>query len=82
MFEQAEGTAQKIAGQVQKAFGSATGDIGNQAAGRARQAAGSAQEAYGEVLDQVRKSAVANPVLTVVVVAGLALALGALLSKR
>lgn len=82
MIEQAEGTVRKIAGQVQEAFGAATGDADTQARGQARQAAGSVQQTYGEVLDQVRESAVTNPVVTVAVIAGLGFVLGALWSKR
>ena len=82
MFEKAEGTMQNIAGRVQDAFGAATGDTGTQMEGKARQVAGKAQQSYGDVLDQVRESAVTNPVGTLAVVAGVGFILGALWAKR
>lgn len=82
MFEKAEGTMQNIAGRVQDAFGAATGDAGTQLEGKARQVAGRAQQGYGEVLDQVRESAVTNPLGTLAVVAGVSFFLGALWSRR
>jgi uncharacterized protein YjbJ (UPF0337 family) len=82
MFEKAEGTMQNIAGRVQDAFGAATGDAGTQLEGKARQAAGRAQQGYGEVLNQVRESAVTNPLGTLAVVAGVGFILGALWARR
>ena len=82
MLEQAEGTMQNIAGRVQDAFGAATGDAGTQREGKARQVAGRAQQRYGEVLDQVRESAVTNPLGTLAMVAGLGFFLGALWARR
>ncbi|CAN5919596.1 hypothetical protein BH11PSE13_BH11PSE13_41450 [soil metagenome] len=82
MFEKAEGTMQNIAGRVQDAFGAATGDTGTQAEGKARQVAGKAQQSYGHVLDQIRESAVTNPIGTIAVVAGVGFILGALWAKR
>lgn len=82
MFEKAEGTMQNIAGRMQDAFGAATGDTGTQLEGKARQAAGRAQQGYGEVLNQVRESAVTNPLGTLAVVAGVGFILGALWAKR
>ena len=82
MFEKAEGTLQNIAGHVQDAVGGATGDTSVQAEGKARQLAGKAQQTYGDVLNQVRESAVTNPVGTIAVAAGAGFLLGALLSRR
>jgi uncharacterized protein YjbJ (UPF0337 family) len=82
MFEKAEGTVQNIAGRIQDAVGGATGDASTQLEGKARQLYGKAQENYGDALNQVRESAVANPVATVAVVAGLGFLLGALWAKR
>ena len=82
MFEQTEGTVKNVAGKIQDAFGAATGDAGQQAEGKARQIAGKAQETYGEVLNQVRESAVSNPMATVAVVAGVGFLLGALWSSK
>jgi len=82
MLEQTEGTVQKIAGRVQDAFGAATGDAETQAKGKAREAVGSVQESYGEVLNQVRESAVSNPVVTLAVIAGIGFVLGAAWAKR
>ncbi len=82
MFEKTEGAIQNIAGRVQDAFGAATGDTGSQIKGKARRAAGSAQYGYGEILNQVRESAVTNPIGTVAVVAGVFFVLGAMFAKR
>ena len=82
MFEKAEGTLQNIAGHVQDAVGGATGDTSIQAEGKARQLAGKAQQTYGDVLNQVRESAVTNPVGTIAIAAGAGFVLGALFAKR
>ncbi|WP_295850466.1 CsbD family protein [uncultured Xylophilus sp.] len=82
MLEKIEGTAQKLAGHVQDAFGAATGDNSLRAEGKTRQAAGKAQELYGDALNQVRESAVANPLATLAIVAGAGFLLGALFTKR
>lgn len=82
MLDQAEGAVQKVAGKVQDAFGAATGDSSTQAGGKARQVAGSAQKAYGEVVDQVRESALANPVATIAAAVGAGFFLGALWATR
>lgn len=82
MFEKVEGTLQKVAGRVQDTFGAASGDAGNQVEGKARQVAGKAQESYGDLLNQVRESAVSNPVATIAVVAGVGFLLGALWARR
>lgn len=82
MFEKAEGTVQNIAGRIQDAVGAATGDSSTQLEGKTRQLAGKAQQSYGDVLNQVRESAVTNPVATLAVVAGAGFILGALWAKR
>lgn len=82
MFEKAEGTMQNLAGRVQDAFGAATGDTGAQLEGKARQVAGRAQQRYGDVLDQVRESAVTNPIGTIACVAAAGFVLGALWARR
>ena len=82
MFDKTEGTVQDIAGRMQDAYGAATGDTATQMEGKARQAAGRAQQTYGEVLNQVRESAVQNPLGTVAVIAGVGFVLGALWARR
>ena len=82
MFEKAEGTVQKIAGHIQDAIGGATGDTARQLEGKARQWGGKAQESCGDALNQIRQSATANPLVTVALIAGLALLVGAAISKR
>lgn len=81
MLEKTEGTVQNIAGKIQDAVGGATGDTSTQLEGKARQAAGKAQAAYGDALNQVRESAVANPLATIGVVAGIGFVLGALWAR-
>ena len=82
MLEQTEGTVQKLAGHVQDAVGGLTGDAGTQAEGKARQVAGKVQETYGEALNQVRESAVENPLATLAIVAGIGFVQGAVRTKR
>lgn len=82
MFNKTEGAMQSIAGRVQEAFGSVTGDTSAQIKGRARRVAGGTQYGYGQVIDLVRESAIRNPVGTVAVVAGVCFVLGAVWSKR
>jgi uncharacterized protein YjbJ (UPF0337 family) len=82
MLEKAEGTLQNVAGKVQDAFGAATGDTSTQAEGKIRQAAGSVQQSYGEVLNQVRETAMTNPVATIATAVGAGFFLGALWATR
>jgi uncharacterized protein YjbJ (UPF0337 family) len=82
MFNKSEGTIRNIAGHVQEAFGSITGDTRAQVEGKARRAAGNAQYGYGEIVEQLRESAVKNPIGTVAIVAGVFFVVGAIWSRR
>lgn len=82
MLEETEGTVQKIAGRIQDTVGAAMGDSSVQAEGKARQAAGTVQQTYGEALNQVRETAVANPLATIAAVAGIGFVLGALWARN
>ena len=82
MFNKTEGTFQNIAGRVQEAFGAATGDTGNEVKGKVRRAAGDAQYGYGEVVEQLRESAVKNPIGTVAIVAGVFFVVGSNWARR
>lgn len=82
MFEKSEGAMQNLAGRVQEAFGTVTGDTSTHLKGKARRVAGDAQYGYGEFLDQMRESAARNPVGTVAAVAGVCFVLGAIWAKR
>lgn len=82
MFERAEGTMQNLAGRAQEAFGAATGDTGTKVEGKARRAAGRAQQSYGELLDQVRESAVSNPLGTLAVAGAVGFLMGAIWARR
>ena len=82
MLEKAEGTVQNIAGRIQDTVGAATGDTSAQVEGKTRQIAGKAQQIYGDALNQVRESAVTNPLGTIGVVAGVSFVLGALWARR
>jgi uncharacterized protein YjbJ (UPF0337 family) len=82
MQDQIKGTAQEIGGKIQDAVGGLTGDSGTQAEGKLRQAAGKFQQSYGEALDNVRESAVSNPLATLAVVAGIGFMLGVIWSRR
>lgn len=82
MFEQAQGTVNEIAGKVEGAFGRATNDTSVEVEGQAREAVGKVQQVYGEALDQVRASAVQNPLGTIGIAAGVGLVVGMLLARR
>jgi uncharacterized protein YjbJ (UPF0337 family) len=82
MFEKAEGTVKEIAGRMQEAVGQATDDESTRFEGQKRQLLGKAQQGYGDVLNQVRESAVTNPVATLAIIAGAGFILGALWSRR
>ena len=82
MFEKTEGTVKNIAGKVQEAVGNAVGDTDMEAEGVSRQVGGKAQAAYGDVLNQVRSSAMTNPLATVATMVGAGFILGVLWSKR
>ncbi len=82
MFEKAEGTMQNIAGRIQDAVGGATGDTSTQLEGKTRQLAGKAQQSYGDVLNQVRESALTNPIGTLAVAAGAGFIIGAIWARR
>ncbi|MGC3986322.1 MAG: CsbD family protein [Pseudorhodoferax sp.] len=82
MLEQAQGTVNEIAGKVQGAFGRATNDTATHLEGQARETLGKAQQVYGDALDQVRESAVKNPLGTIAVAAGVGLLVGLLCSRR
>ncbi|HUD34113.1 MAG TPA: CsbD family protein [Variovorax sp.] len=82
MFNKTEGTLHHIAGRVQEAFGAATGDTATEAKGKVRRAAGDAQYGYGEIVEQLRESAVKNPIGTVAIVAGVFFVVGAIWSRR
>ncbi|WP_295537795.1 CsbD family protein [uncultured Pseudacidovorax sp.] len=82
MLNKIEGTVQNLAGRVQDALGSATGDKRTQLEGKARQLGGKAQSGYGEVLSQVRHRVSKNPIGALAVVGAAAFAFAALKSKR
>jgi len=48
------GTAKDVAGKIEGAVGSATGDTYTEASGRAREAGGTVQNLYGQAKDAVR----------------------------
>lgn len=82
MFEQSQGTMQRIVGRAQDTYGAATGNLSAQVEGKARQVAGHVQQNYGGALNQVRASAVAHPLGTLALVAGAGFILGALWAQR
>jgi len=82
MFNKNEGFVQNVAGRVQEAFGSATGDTSTQLGGKARRAVGAAQYGLSDFVDEVRDVASKNPVETVAIVAGVCFVLGAIWSRR
>ena len=53
--DQVKGTANDVAGKVQRKVGETTGDLGDQVKGAGRQIAGKVQKAVGDVEHEVNK---------------------------
>jgi len=53
--DQVKGTANDVAGKVQRKVGEKTGDLGDQVKGAGRQIAGKVQKAVGDVEHEVNK---------------------------
>lgn len=77
-----EGTTRDAAGKVEEAAGNLTGDARTQARGRARQVAGQAQDVYGQAVDEVQEFARDQPIVALLLAAGVGFLLGAVLTRR
>ncbi|BAN24915.1 CsbD family protein [Caballeronia insecticola] len=79
--DQLEGAAQKVAGKVQDAVGTLTGDDQLQAEGKVREAFGSLQQSYGQTVDNVRTAVASQPIQGVLIAAAVGFVLGALWNR-
>ncbi len=77
-----KGAAREVAGKVEGAFGSLTGDHGREAQGRAREVAGKAEGLYGETLDRASSLVKDDPVKALAITAGVAFLLGMFVARR
>jgi uncharacterized protein YjbJ (UPF0337 family) len=80
--DQFKGTANKVAGHVQKAVGDLADDANLQSEGVAREFAGKAQETYGNAVDTVRDYAERKPFGAIAVGVGVGVLVGMLLAAR
>lgn len=77
-----EGTIRDATAKVEEAAGNLTGDARTQARGRARQVAGQAQDVYGQAVDEVQEFARDQPIVALLLAAGVGFLLGAILTRR
>ena len=79
---QAEGTIRNVAGKAEEAVGSMMGDSNTELRGKAKQVAGQAQSAMGEAIETVRDIASDQPMMAVMLAAGIGLIAGMLIARR
>jgi uncharacterized protein YjbJ (UPF0337 family) len=79
--EQVKGVVGNMAGKIQQAAGSLTGDTGLKVEGAVREAAGKAEAAYGDAVEAVRDYAARKPISAVAIGVGLGV-LATLLLRR
>jgi uncharacterized protein YjbJ (UPF0337 family) len=79
---QVEGTIRNVAGKAEEAVGSMTGDSNTELRGKARQVAGQAQSAMGDAMETVRDIATDQPLMAVLLAAGVGLIAGMLIARR
>lgn len=79
---QAEGTIRNVAGKAEEAVGSMMGDSTTELRGKAKQVAGQAQSAMGEAIETVRDIASDQPMMAVMLAAGIGLIAGMLIARR
>jgi uncharacterized protein YjbJ (UPF0337 family) len=79
---QAEGTIRNVAGKAEEAVGSMTGDSATEMRGRMREVAGRTQSAVGDAVDSVRHMTTDQPLIAVLLAAGLGLIAGMLIARR
>jgi uncharacterized protein YjbJ (UPF0337 family) len=79
---QTEGTIRNVAGKAEEVVGSMTGDTTTEMRGKMRQVAGQAQGAVGDAVESVRDFASHQPMMAVMLAAGLGLIAGMLIARR
>lgn len=77
-----EGRLRNVAGKVEETVGRATGDEATEMRGKVRQVAGQAQEAVGEAVHTVRDFTAHQPIMAVLLAAGVGLIAGMLMGRR
>ncbi len=79
---QAEGTIRNVAGKAEEAVGSMMGDHETEMRGKMRQVSGQAQSTVGEAIETVRHIASDQPMMAVMLAAGVGLIAGMLIARR
>ncbi len=79
---QAEGTIRNVAGKAEEAIGSMTGDTNTELRGKTRQAAGQAQAAVGDAIETVRHIASDQPIMAILLAAGIGFIAGMLVARN
>ncbi len=80
--DQAEGTIRDMAGKAQEAAGRMMGDSATEMRGQARQFAGQAQSAFGDAVETVRDLTNDQPLIALLVAAGVGFLAGMLMARR
>ncbi len=78
---QAEGTVRNVAGKAEEAVGSMMGDNTTELRGKARQVAGQAQGAVGDAMETVRDLASDQPMMAILLAAGIGFIAGMLVAR-
>ena len=79
---QTEGTFRTVAGKAEQVAGAVTGDDTTQMRGKVRELAGNAQSRVGEAMETVRDIATDQPMMAVLLAAGIGFIAGMLVSRR
>jgi uncharacterized protein YjbJ (UPF0337 family) len=76
-----QGVTNETTGKVQEVVGSVAGDASAQLAGKAKELGGKVQELYGQATEQLRQTAIDNPLVTLAVVGLAAFLLGTVFER-
>ena len=77
-----QGGIKNVAGKIESAIGSVTGDARTQVEGDGRQAEGQMQQSFGEAMDTLRDFTAGNPVGALLAAGAVGLVLGMFLTRR
>ena len=79
--DQVAGTIRNVAGSAEEAAGNMMGDSNTELRGKARQMAGQAQGAMGDAIETVRDLASDQPMMAVLLAAGIGFIAGMLVAR-
>ena len=80
--DQAEDTIRNVAGKAEETVGGMMGDNATEMRGKMRQMSGQAQGAMGDAMETVRNLATDQPMMAVLLAAGVGLIAGMLIARR